>query len=238
MKKKIVTMASVALLGISTLPLTAQADLSGNVSVVSQYILRGATNAPENKNAAFQGGFDWSNKSGLYAGYWGSNLGYHSAPYTAQGFENDFYGGYSGSAGDLSYSAGLIQYYYVNVAHSNATEFHGTLHYGPVGFGVNTLLTDVTWGNKGDSYFTLSTSHELPKQFTVGAVAGYYIYKKSGKYIASSTEKSAFRHLDISLSHPIGKTGADATFTYLIGGKDRDGKSQDNAMTLGLAYSF
>jgi uncharacterized protein (TIGR02001 family) len=239
MKKHLLAFTSLALLGTAALPLTAQADLSGNVGVVSQYILRGITNSPENSNAAIQGGFDWSDDSGLYAGYWGSNLGYNSSPsYTAQGFENDFYGGYSGKAGDLSYSAGLIGYYYVNVAHSNGVEFHASADFGPMGFGMNTLLNDVAWGNKGDTYLTLSASHDLPKSFSAKAVAGYYIYKDKGEFITSSATKKGFRHLDLSLSHPIAKTGADMTLTYTIGGKDRDGNSQDNAMTLGFAYAF
>lgn len=239
MKTGLFSLTSAVLLSSAVLSTTAHADLSGNAGIVSQYILRGITNAPEDSNAAVQGGFDWSGDSGLYAGYWGSNLGYQSEPkYSAQGFENDFYAGYAGTVGDISYQAGLIQYYYVNVSHANGTEFAGSVGLGPVSLGVMSLLQDVAWGNAGDTYVTLGLSQSLPMNFTAGATAGYYFYTDNGKYIASSQESAAFRHLDLSLSHPIGDTGADVTLTYIVGGKDRDGVSQDNAMTLGVAYGF
>ena len=73
-------------------PTIASADMSGNIGVYSKYILRGITNAPEQDSPAVQGGFDWSGESGLYAGYWGSTLGYADAG-KSNGFENDLYGG-------------------------------------------------------------------------------------------------------------------------------------------------
>jgi len=222
-------------------PTIASADLSGNIGVVSKYILRGNTSSLENDNAALQGGFDWSGASGLYAGYWGSSLGYSDAG-KSNGFENDLYGGYAGSAGDFSYDIGLIYYKYINIANADAAEIKGRLGYGPVTAGFNYLTKDVVWGNKGDTYWTLAYSTDLPKGFSFGATAGYYTYKKTGKYETvtplNTTKSGAFRDLDLSLSHPIGNTGADMTLTYIVAGKLRDGTNLKNGVTLGISYGF
>jgi len=227
-------------------PTIASADMSANIGVYSKYILRGITNAPEQDSPAVQGGFDWSGESGLYAGYWGSTLGYADeilpattpATYKSNGFENDFYGGYASSMGDISYDVGLIYYKYINISNADAAEIKGRLGYGPVTAGFNYLTKDVTWGNKGDTYWTLAYSTDLPKGFSLGALASYYTYKDSGKYIASTPKSGAFRDLELSLSHPIGNSGADMTMTYIAGGKDRNGVDQKNAITFGISYGF
>jgi len=227
----------------------AQADtFTGNIGIASKYILRGMTNAPEDDNAALQGGLDYGFDSGFFLGYWGSSLGYSQQDINGMGdsqkaFENDFYGGYGGSIGDFSYSIGLVQYYYLNLAtepDANGMEAMGSVGYGPVTFGFHSLLKDVSWGNKGDTYWTLDYSQPLPKGFTFGASLGAYTYKDSGKYIPASatTESTAFRHLNLSLSHPIGNTGADVGVTYVIGGKDRAGVDQKNAVFFNISYGF
>lgn len=223
-------------------PFTAQAadSLTGNISVVSKYVLRGVTppkpGATESDGPAMQGGFDFAGESGIYLGYWGSNLGYGNDVNT--GFENDFYGGYSGKAGDFSYSAGLIQYWYLDIDNSDGLELVGTVGYGPVNAGLKYLTKDVAWGNQGDIYWTFGYSTTLPKDFTFGATLGYYTYKKDGKYIPTSTESSGYRHLDLSLSHPVGKTGAVMSVTYTNGGKDRQGTELRDAIVFGLKYGF
>ncbi|HER34717.1 MAG: hypothetical protein JXJ30_09395 [Halothiobacillaceae bacterium] len=211
------------------------ASVSGNIGVFSQYILRGITNVPENDDATVQGGFDVGFDNGLYLGYWGSSLGYGD---DQNGFENDFYGGYGGSIGDFSYDIGVIQYYYINIDDFDGTEAYGSVGYGPFSLGAKTLLNDVAWGNQGDTYWTANFSQPLPKGFNFDATLGYYTYEDSGEYIASTPEDGAFRHLNLSLSHPIGNTGADMGVTYVIGGKDRNGVDQDNAVFFSLTYGF
>lgn len=220
------------------LPSATYADTTGNISIVSKYVLRGMTNATETSGPALQGGFDWTGAGGFYLGYWGSNLSYASSPGVSSGFENDFYGGYAGKAGAASFSVGLIQYYYNDIKDSNGLEFVGTLGFGPVTGGFKYLTKDVAWGNKGDIYWTLAYGTKLPSDFSFSATLGYYTYKEEGKFISSSAEDSAFRHLDLGISHPIGKTGADMMITYTIGGKMRDGSNQTNAVVFGVKYGF
>jgi len=225
-------------------PLMADAGVTGNIGVFSDYVLRGinGTAGTEGNGPVAQGGFDYAGDNGIYAGYWGSNLGYSDGS-TSTGFENDLYAGWGGKSGGVSYSIGFIQYYYLHVADSNGLEINPTVGYGPVTFGFKYLTTDVAWGNSGDIYWTLGYSTSLPADFGFSATAGYYTYKKTGKYINTDgtdpdAKSSAFRHLDVSLTHPIAKTGAVMSLTYTLPGKNRDGVDQKDAMVLGVKYGF
>lgn len=226
------------------LPMSAQAEVSGNIGVVSKYILRGIGN--ENSGAALQGGLDYSHESGFYAGWWGSSLDYtYEKPgqeeYTTNGFENDFYAGFAGATdGGFNYNIGLIQYYYINVDHSDLTELLLGVGYGPFSLKAQYLLTDGVWGNAGDIYWTAGYTAALPYDFTLGASLGYYTYEDddNSKLGAVTTSTSGFRHLNFTLSHPIGDTGADMSVTYIIAGDDRADNEYDNTMVFGISYAF
>lgn len=229
-------------------PLAAQAEITGNLGVYSKYVLRGITNGSENDNTAVQGGIDWTHSSGVYLGYWGSNLSYASGTAaTPTGFENDVYGGYSFSAGPVNLSFGAIYYVYLDIDDSNTFEAVASAGIGPVTLGMKYLTEDVAWGNKGDIYWTADFEQKLPKDFTFGASLGYYTYDDTDPGSAAepnliapgtTTENSAFRHLNLSLSHPLGATGADMSITYVIGGKNRSGIEQRDTVVLGLSTTF
>jgi uncharacterized protein (TIGR02001 family) len=233
---------------------------TGNIGVFSKYILRGVTSTDctspypcptaESDNAVLQGGFDYVAANGIYAGYWGSTLGYGTAGNAGNGVENDLYAGWGGKSGDISYSLGLIQYYYMNVGSgADLIEFNPTIGYGPVTLGAKTLLKKGVWGNQGDTYWTASYSTDLPSNFKFGAVLGYYSYDKSanaemcgtdsnGAALKCTTESSAFRHVDLTLAHPIAKTGADMSMTYTLAGKNRVGIDMKDTIWFGVKYGF
>lgn len=228
----------------TAMPLTAQAELSGNIGVHSMYLLRGI--GKENENTAVQGGLDYSHESGFYAGWWGSNLGYSydvnvGTDPDGNGFENDFYAGFAGSAGDLSYKLGLIQYYYIDVDDSDLAELLASVGYGPFSLQMQYLLNDGAWGNQGDIYWTANYSVGLPKDFTLTASLGYYTYDDSDpvKYGLTTTSDSGYRHLNLILSHPIADTGADMYIQYTNAGEDRTGNDDyDDKVVFGLTYGF
>jgi uncharacterized protein (TIGR02001 family) len=231
------SLSAVGLAVALALPMAAaQADLAGNIGVHSKYLLRGI--GLENDNTAVQGGVDYTHESGFYAGWWGSNLSYGD---NGNGFENDLYAGFAGSAGDFSYKAGLIQYVYVNVPDSDLTEFLGNVGYGPFNVQMQYLLNDGAWGNGGDIYWTANYSAELPSKFKFGASLGWYTYDDSdpAKYGLTTTSDSGFRHLNLTMSHPMGNTGADMYVQYTFAGEDREGDdSYDDKVVFGLTYGF
>lgn len=255
--KKLTPVALATTLALSGLavPTVTNAGLSGNIGVHSKYLLRGIFD--ENENTAVQGGFDWSHDSGFYLGYWGSNLGYtyqadpNATPLTsAVGFENDFYGGFAGGGDTIGYDIGLIQYVYLNVDDSNLTELTASMSIADGYIGLQYLLTDGWWGNSGDVYWKAGYSFGLPKDFGLAFDLGYYTYsdddndKLGGNTTGASctacvtTSTSGFRHLNITLSHAVGTTGADMYLQYTVAGEDRTALEYDDSIVMGLTYAF
>ena len=218
--------------------------VSGNIGVVSQYVLRGNTASLENDNAAVQGGLDYSHSSGFYAGYWGSTLGYNAElpTETDKSFEHDFYAGFNGAiTEDLGFTLGGTYYLYYPADDANVFETLVGLNYKDFGITAQTLTDDVTWGNAGDTYFLASYSYGLPKDFTLNTSLGAYYYSDSGDYegvTLDTQEDFNFRHFTVGLSHPLGDTGASVNMDYIVGGKLRDETDLKNKLVLGLKYEF
>jgi len=249
MKK--LNIASIALAGAMTVgsmfsvSTAVQAETSYNIGIHSKYLLRGIFE--ENTGTAIQGGSDWtSDDSGWYAGWWFSSLSYNyeataDAQTNEKGFENDFYGGYSGKIGkDIGWDVGLIQYIYVGVDDSDLLEATGKLTMGDFYVGAQYLLQDGWWGNAGDVYWKAGWSTSLPQDITLALDYGYYTYDKgdSSKIGSTTTSSSGFRHLNVTASKPIGKTGADAYVQYTFAGEDRTGTEYEDSMVVGVTYGF
>jgi len=238
------TASALALAGTASL---AQAEITGNVGVVSQYIFRGGI---EDGNTALQGGLDYAHGSGFYAGTWFSTLDYSQESGNTDNNEIDLYAGYSGAAGAFGYDVGLLYFYYtgtgesagVEDADANVPELYAAGSYGPVGLSVNYALDDATWTNQGDIYLKASFQQPLPRDFAFAADVGYYLYEGDGEFIKGGTEDGAFRDATVSLSHPLGATGADMSLNYTWGGEDRFGTSGDgyldNRFWAGATFSF
>lgn len=230
----------IAGLFFTLLSVSATAELSGNMAVSSKYIFRGITFASENDDTTLSGGLDYAHENGFYAGYWGANLGYASgeAEDADSGFENDLYLGYSKSFGDIGLDVSYLRYVYFAVDDADTGELTVSASYKMFSASMSYMTDDCAWSNQGDIYWAFSAETELPMGFGLAATLGYYTYEEEGEFITSSEESSGFRNLDLTLSHPIGETGADMSVTYIIGGDDRDGNEQDDAIVLGISYGF
>ena len=88
------------------------AELSANVSVTNNYIWRGLTQTTN--DAAVQGGIDYADESGFYAGTWVSNVNYGADD--VYSYEHDLYFGFSGEAEGFTYDVGYLYYNYDSVA--------------------------------------------------------------------------------------------------------------------------
>ncbi|MDY6942312.1 MAG: TorF family putative porin [Pseudomonadota bacterium] len=223
----------------------AHAELSGNIGVYSKYVLRGITAAAENSNTAVQGGLDYAHDSGFYAGWWASNLDYtyYSDPVddpVSSGFENDFYVGFAPSFGDYGFDVGVIQYYYIGVDDSDLTEAVLAFNFLDGYVQAQYLINDGFWGNSGDIYWTAGYAFALPADFSLAVDIGYYTYDDddNDELGGVTLQDSGFRHANLTLSHPIGSTGADMAVTYIFGGEDRAEQEQGDTMVLSVSYKF
>lgn len=221
--------------------------ITGNIGVLSSYNLRGITNVPENSGATIQGGLDYAHPSGLYAGYWASTLDYSYACLNPNGcatndernsLESDIYFGYKGKIDDhIGYQVGLTTYYYYPGWESTGYETILGLSYDAFSLTAQTLLNNVTFGNKGDTYLLASYSRPLVADFTGRAQLGAYWYGKDDEFV-TTTKDFAFRHATLGLSHPLGNSGATMNVDYIFGGYDRMDTKQKNKLVLGLSYAF
>lgn len=267
----------------------AAASWTGHVDLVSRYVLRGVTStygpgaplgnpgadAPESDKPVLQWGADWSDPSGFYAGYFGSMINYsykrlgesysnrNIVDFQAKkSIENDLYGGYNGKVGEIGYSVGGTGYVYLNGEHSDALETKLNLSYGEFTLGAQTLLNDVVWGNKGDTYWTLNLTHPLPYELTLTASLGFYSYHKQGKYLGTrdtafgiscpagqsffdngclpggAPVSNGFRHLIVGVSQPIAKTGLTWSVQGILGGDNRFGVRQKGQLLASVSYGF
>ncbi|MGH8808640.1 MAG: TorF family putative porin [Noviherbaspirillum sp.] len=284
------TLACTGILASGAASAQEAAKLSGHVDLVSRYILRGVSttygpsapgagnagaDAPESDKAALQLGADWSHPSGFYLGYFGSTINYSykrlGQSYSDRSIadfqndksiENDLYGGYTGKLGDFGYTVGLTGYVYINGKNANAFETKLGLSYGDFSVNAQTLLKDVVWGNKGDTYWTLNYTTGLPYDITLNASLGYYSYKKEGKFLGTVDTLTGsacpagqsffdngcfageapigggFRHLIVGITQPIGQTGLTWGVQGLIGGDNRFGIKQKNKLLASLSYGF
>jgi uncharacterized protein (TIGR02001 family) len=86
----------------------AQAEMSANIGVASNYYFRGVTQTDD--GAAVSGGIDYAHESGFYVGTWMSNIDFTSAP--KANVEVDGYAGFGGDIGDTGIGYDLSAWYY------------------------------------------------------------------------------------------------------------------------------
>jgi uncharacterized protein (TIGR02001 family) len=109
MKSKLLNSLILAALAVPGVAMAADSPFSGNVSLTTDYLYRGVTQTDH--RGAIQGGFDYADPSGFYAGVWGSNISWLGVP--GSSLELDTYAGYSaGFATDFTYNVGFLRYNY------------------------------------------------------------------------------------------------------------------------------
>ncbi|MEN9765138.1 MAG: hypothetical protein RL397_1093 [Pseudomonadota bacterium] len=261
MKKTLlaVTMAALALPVASQ---AAESELSGNMSITSDYRFRGISQS--NKQPALQGGIDYAHSSGLYIGNWNSSVSQWASNLGA-GIEMDVYAGYSTEVGGLGVDVGTIYYYYPNARvsvadaknHANTQEAYIGLSYGIVTFktsytlsdryftlgtgGDTTLQSGATPSSKGTLYYDLSLSYELTQGISLSAHAGSLSLKnKVGSSIKDYSVGVAYAlkdwELGLSVYSTSGLNAADKAFFTTLDGKST--KLYGSGAAVSLSRSF
>lgn len=147
MTSKYLKLAS-ALIAACVMMSSLKADVSGNVAIQSDYVWRGYSQNME--DPSIQGGFDFEDESGFYAGIWGASVDFGGAEST----EGDIYIGFSNEVeGGFEYDVGIIEYTYhggMGASDSNFTEFYLGGAY--MGFGLTYSFGDEFGDNIEASY--------------------------------------------------------------------------------------
>ena len=244
-----------------TAPAAPESTLGYNVGVVSEYRYRGI--AQTKGDPALQGGVDYANSNGFYAGAWGSTIKWikdNSATATATEvkgpLEIDLYAGYKFEAAGLAYDVGYLRYQYqgntlektggtVNGAYVNANtdEIYGAVTAGVVTAKYSYSLSDL-FGNKdskGSTYLDLSATLDLGNGYSLVPHVGRQVVKNStttsttGDYtdVALTLNKDLGDGLAVSVSAIT--TNAKSSFYYSPVNNYATGK---NVTVVGVKYSF
>ncbi|AON56855.1 TorF family putative porin [Herbaspirillum seropedicae] len=264
--------------------------ITKHIDLASRYVLRGVTttygngqplgnsgaDAPESDQPALQWGIDFVHSSGWSFGYWASTINYSykqlGNSYSDRSItefqkprsvENDLYFAYAGNiSGDLGYTLGMTGYYYLNGSHANALETKAGLTLGALSLNAQTLLNDVVWGNKGDTYWTLAYTKPLPYDITFTGTLGAYTYKREGKYLGTrdtatgtacgsgqafavngcfagnGPSSGGLRHLTLGLSAPFPNSPITWSLQAILGGYNRFDVKQGNQLVGMLSWGF
>ncbi|MBX2848245.1 MAG: TorF family putative porin [Acidiferrobacterales bacterium] len=124
---------SLSLVAAAVIAPTAQAEITANVALTTDYVWRGVSQNTD-ESPALQGGFDFADESGFYAGVWASNVNFGGN----ESLELDIYGGWSTEfESGLGLDFGIIRYSYHGASDSSDldfTEFYGGVSYAGFGF--------------------------------------------------------------------------------------------------------
>jgi len=180
---------ALVLTGLVAAPTLAMAEeesphsLSANVTLTSDYIFRGISQT--GGDPAIQGGLDYSHKSGLYVGTWGSNVGWIEdfQGYESGNMEIDLYGGYRGGIGEtgLTFDVGAIQYMYpgekAGAVDADTSELYAALGWKWFTVKYSYYVSDEVFGFDSDGGDYLAISGSLPvgeTGLTLGASWGTF----------------------------------------------------------------
>ena len=170
---------SLVLAALIAAPLMASAQLSSNVSLVSNYKFRGQDQDLSKTTAvkpALQGGFDYAFSNGMYVGNWNSSVNWLDG----NSLEMDVYGGYKGEVSGVGYDIGLLKYAYPGAAAANTTEAYLGLSYGLFSAKYSTTVSDKYFDGSKAGYLNVSYAQEISKGLTLKAAVGYTNYKDAG----------------------------------------------------------
>ena len=162
---------------VATLVSPAQAELTGNVTLTSDYIFRGFTQTDQ--KPAIQGGFDYAHEAtGVYAGIWASNVDLGGSV----SIEVDYLLGVTGEFAGIGWDLGAVYYDYPS---DGAQDFDYAEY--KVGLSWNFLSAEYYYSddffgtNTEDAhYFSLGADFDLPMELSLSLHGGHQIVDGSG----------------------------------------------------------
>jgi len=179
----------------------ANAEVTANVSLTSDYVFRGVSLS--DNDPAIQGGFDWTNET-FYAGVWGSSI--------PGGTEIDVYAGYTPSIGTLSLDFGVIGYFYPGAADDDAefdyVEFLAAAEY-PLteqfSIGGGFYIAPDNYGETGESiYYEINATYAATEALAFsGAFGNQSIEDADGEDGIDVTEESDYNTWNVGATYAL-----------------------------------
>jgi uncharacterized protein (TIGR02001 family) len=145
----------------------ASAEVTGTVTVTSDYDFRGISQTA--KDPALQGSIDWSGASGFYAGIWASNVDFGDC--CDENIEVDYYAGFAGGE-DLAWDVGIVYYSYPGADSIDFGELYASLGYKWI---EGKIWYSNDFGNSGDSaeYYEANVNYDVLENLNAFAHVGY-----------------------------------------------------------------
>ncbi|AEG31958.1 TorF family putative porin [Thiomicrospira cyclica] len=200
-------------------PNVAQAELTGNIGMMSEYYFRGISQSEGVVSPEF--GVDYEHESGLYLGLW-------SAKVADSDVEYDIYGGYETEISGFTLGAGFTLYRYLEGNFDTPyDELNFWAGYGPLTVmydrGINRDADD---NGKDIDYSVISAELEY---------AGFYgIYGKGMDFAGKGVDHT---YMQLGYSTEI-YTDTSIDFSILRSSKEATGGDEETTLLLGINKSF
>ena len=207
-----------SLIGGILLATGAQAEITGNVALSSDYMFRGVSQT--DSTPAISGGFDYSHESGFYAGVWASNI--DSGFYSEANVEIDTYFGYAGGSDNFSYDVGFLRYNYPGTSFddNDTNEVYGSVGYdfGVVSVSAGVAVSSDFYGADNSEYYSFGA--DIP-------VGDYSIALGYG--IQDVDDYQNYDHYSVGISGEVANLGLD--LTWYSADSDADDYAGDDNLT-------
>lgn len=213
MKRLIASVAGLAL--SASAMLASAAEISGNVTLASDYRFRGISQLTGEWSPAIQGGFDLETESGFYIGTWASNVNF-----TPGSIETDVYAGFGGNFNDdVEYDVGLLYYGYPEDGGGNVDlaywEIYGSVAVAGFTFGLN--YSPDYFAETDDFYYPyVDYGLALNEMFSLNFHLGYNSFKEE-LFLGDDDD-----YLDWSVGISTEQLGVEWALTYVDTDLDDD----------------
>ena len=220
----------------------AQAQVSGNLGLTSDYRFRGVSqtqNAP-----AVQGGIDYNHASGLYIGNWNSSVS--SQLYTnGAGVESDVYAGFKKQVfGNFTLDVGTMNYFYPR-AGTNGSFDTNELY---AGIGYKELIT-VKYSHALSDYFGIANSknsYYVQADAAIPVVGKLSAVAHAGRTEVNNNSKYSYNDYNVGVAYDLQGWNLAAkyyindnkTSTFMTANTINGQKLYNDAFVFSVAKSF
>jgi uncharacterized protein (TIGR02001 family) len=240
----------------------AAPEVTYNVGVVSQYRYRGL--AQTKGQPALQGGVDYANANGYYAGAWASQIQWiKDSSQTTPAVNNysgntelDLYGGYKFESSGVAYDVGFLRYQYIgnslgntaatgNIQYKNANtnEVYAAATVGAYTFKWSYALSELfgTPNSKNSDYYDLTANFDMGNGITLTPHIGRQLVQGPG----TGSGQLSYTDGSLTVAKDLGN-GLSATAAAIVTNA-KSGAFNSNstayatgksAVVLGLKYGF